>query len=293
MSGLNLKQLEAFVKVADLGSFRGAATALRTTQPNISARIARLEEQLNQTLMVRDAGSVRLTQSGQVLLAKARYVLDARDEFVAAANAPEIFDGTLRLGVTEMIVHSWLSAYLNALRTKFPNVKVDLTVDLSSNLSNALFAHSIDLALQSEPYGQQTSGQLKLGTYELVWVASPNLGVDEAVSTHRAITQHPILTHSRQTSPYKQIKQHFSSESNVYLVPSTSLAACMRMTREGLGVACLPKAMVTEEINEGRLIQLRYPWVPDNLIFDARFHADKAPYYVEQAAALASDIANG
>lgn len=292
MARINIKQLEAFVQVADLTSFRGAAAVLKTTQPNISARIARLEEQLGQTLMERDAGSVRLTQAGTLLLNKARRVLDSLDDFMATAGTPGLFEGTLRLGVTEMIVHCWLGNYLSTLRTQFPNVKVDLTVDLSSNLSAALFNHSIDLALQSGPYAQQASGELQLGSYDMVWVASPELGVAKQVTTPEPLIQHPILTHARQTLPFKQLEQHFSAESDVYLVPSTSLAACMRMTLEGLGIACLPRVMVADEIADGRLMQIRYKWVPENLSFDARFHAEKAPYHLRQAAQLAKDVAS-
>lgn len=56
MAQVSLKQLEAFVAVADLGTFRRAAERLNTTQPNISARIAQLEAQMKVSLMERDAG---------------------------------------------------------------------------------------------------------------------------------------------------------------------------------------------------------------------------------------------
>lgn len=69
---LNLKQIEAFVWVADLGTFRKAAARLHTMQPNISGRIAALETALDTRLMERDAGSVRLTTQGQKLLSYAR-----------------------------------------------------------------------------------------------------------------------------------------------------------------------------------------------------------------------------
>jgi len=289
---INIKQLEAFVQVADLGSFRGAADVLKTTQPNISARITRLEEQLGQALMERDAGSVRLTQAGALLLSKARNVIDSLDDLMATAGATGLFEGTLRLGVTEMIVHSWLSNYLNALRKKFPNLKVDLTVDLSSNLTTALFNQSIDLALQNGPFSQHTSGEIKLGSYAMVWVASPELGLKKRISSLKPIIKHPILTYPKQTLPYKQIEQHLFNEPDAYLVPSTSLAACLRMTLEGLGVACLPHAMVATEIEQGQLMELHYKWVPDALSFDARFHAEKAPYHLHQAAELASEIAS-
>ncbi|MGB1338026.1 MAG: LysR family transcriptional regulator, partial [Planktomarina sp.] len=74
-SQITLKQLEAFAFVVDTGTFRAAAFALGTTQPNISARITALESALNVTLLIRDAGSVRLTADGEKLLVKTREVL--------------------------------------------------------------------------------------------------------------------------------------------------------------------------------------------------------------------------
>jgi DNA-binding transcriptional LysR family regulator len=70
-----LKQLEALIWVADLGSFRKAAAHLNTTQPNISARIAGLEATLGVTLMLRDAGSVQLSDKGAEILQAARRVV--------------------------------------------------------------------------------------------------------------------------------------------------------------------------------------------------------------------------
>ena len=100
---MNIKHLEAFAAVADLGGFRKAAERLGTTQPNISTRIAALEDRLGVTLMERDAGSVRLTPKGVEMLHKAREVLRAFEDFVAAADDGSLFEGVIRLGVTEMM----------------------------------------------------------------------------------------------------------------------------------------------------------------------------------------------
>lgn len=290
LARINIKQLEAFVHVADQSSFRRAATSLNTTQPNISARISALETQIGRKLMERNAGSVRLTPMGAELLAKARRVIDVLDDFMAAADAPGLFEGTLRLGVTEMVVHSWLGEYLIALKGRFPNVMADLTVDLSSNLSDALFNHSIDLALQSGPFNRQTSGSVNLGSYPLIWVASPGLGVGDRILTLKDLIRYPILTHARQTLPFQQLEKHVSGRRDVHLVPSTNISACMRMTLEGFGVACLPHTMVRKEIEQGQLVQLRYLWVPDNLSFSARFHAGQASFHLREAAELAGEI---
>jgi len=109
---LDLRQLEAFVWAADLGSFSKAAERLNTTQPNISIRIRSLESTLKVTLLERDAGSVRTTAQGQVLIAHARQALGAAETMIAAVGNPLLTEGTLRLGVTEMIVHTWLQSLL-------------------------------------------------------------------------------------------------------------------------------------------------------------------------------------
>ena len=97
----NLKQIEAFLWVSDLGSFRKAADRLNTTQPNISSRIAALESVLNVRLMERDAGSVRLTSKGREMLELAREILRTTDNFIEAASQSSLLNGVLRLGVTE------------------------------------------------------------------------------------------------------------------------------------------------------------------------------------------------
>lgn len=293
MAQITVKQLEAFVHVADLASFRRAAEKLNTTQPNISARIAGLEEQLGLKLMDRDAGSVRLTPAGETLLEKARQVLRSMDEFLVAAGDDHLFDGVLRLGVTEMIVHTWLGRFLTALKERFPNIDIDLTVDLSANLSKALFGRSIDLALQSGPFSRQTSGSAELGHLPMIWVAAPGLEYGNAVLSLRQLAAHPILTHAKGTLPYEQLREHIagSSDVTVRLVSSSNLAACLQMTRDGLGVACLPEAMVREDLAQGTLAQLRYLWVPDALGFRARYDADTSPSFVAEAADLARRVA--
>jgi len=292
MTQITLKQLEAFVAVADLGSFRRAADKLHTTQPNISARIAGLEGLLQQRLMRRDAGSITLTPRGETLLTHARAVLSALDDMVAAAGNARLFDGTLRLGVTEMIVHSWLGPYLAALRDRFANVDIALRVDVSKTLSEALHAREIDLALQNGPFQRQASGMVALGRYAMAWVASPDLPLPQRGLTLDDLARQPILTHAAGTLPHDQIKAHIAQARGIRLIPSTNITAALAMTQQRLGVACMPEIMVREEIASGRLIALDYPWRPDDLVFCARYEAETAPHYVAEAARLAGDIAH-
>lgn len=290
---LKLKQLEAFVWVADLGSFRKAADRLNTTQPNISSRIAALESALSVTLMERDAGSVRLTAKGQHLLEHAREVLRATETLIEASDDAALFEGVLRLGVTEMIVHTWLRRFLKVLKDRFPNITVELTVDLSVNLSKELFERSIDLALQSGPFNRQTSGSKDLGAYPWIWVASPELGLrpDRRV-TLSELTSYPLLTHARNTGSYEELCAHFREHRDLSprLVPSSNLAACLHMTIDGMGIAAILAAMVSKELAAGELVRIDYDWVPESLHFFARYNAEKSSRIVAEAAEIAQEV---
>jgi len=77
---MNLKQLEAFVSVADTGSFSRTAKNLYLTQPTISAHISALETELNARLLIRNTKEVRLSEQGKKLYQYARQMLDVERE---------------------------------------------------------------------------------------------------------------------------------------------------------------------------------------------------------------------
>lgn len=291
---LNFKQLEAFVWVADLGSFRRAADRLNTTQPNISARISALEQMLNVKLMDRDAGSVRLTAKGAVLLEEARKVLRSAESFLESADRSSLVEGVLRLGVTEMIVNTWLRDFLKQAKEAFPNLSIELMVDLSANLTPELFSRSIDVTFQSGPFLRQTSGSQELGVYPFAWVASPELGLEANKKLSLDDMQNdPILTHARGTRPFEEIAAHFNngSPNSSTIIPSSSIAPCLHMALDGIGIACLPAAMVHSHVASGRLVALNYPWLPSALEFRACYDAKAAPAVVKKIVQLAQDIA--
>ena len=289
MSQITLKQLEAFVQVAKLESFRKAARALNTTQPNISSRISKLEEQIGQVLLKRNSSSVSPTHYGKQLLEKAQKVLLAVDDLMDTSGTNTLFEGALRVGVTEIIAHSWLGQFLNTFSEAFPNVTLELRVDLSENLTAALADNEIDLALQNGPFKIQSENPIPLGSYAMTWVASPNFKAARTPIRKQDLAKQTILTHSRDTLPFLQLEEHFKAMSgSVHLVPSNSVTACLEMTRQGIGVACLPTAIVKSELDQGTLVELNYEWAPDNLNFEARYNHEFAAHYVKEAANIAA-----
>ena len=73
---MNLKQLEAFVHVAEGGSFSKAAKDLFLTQPTVSAHISSLEKELNVRLFIRNTKEVNLSDDGRELYKYAKQMID-------------------------------------------------------------------------------------------------------------------------------------------------------------------------------------------------------------------------
>ena len=76
---MNLKQIEAFVKVANNRSFSQTAKELYLTQPTISAHISALEEELGVQLFVRTTKGVRVTEEGKKLYLYARQMTELEE----------------------------------------------------------------------------------------------------------------------------------------------------------------------------------------------------------------------
>ncbi len=292
---MNLKQLETFLLVATLGNFRKAAERLFTTQPAVSTRIASLENELGVRLFERSPGSVRLTAKGQELLPYAEKVLRSAENLRERAGDTSSISGVLRLGVSETIVHTLLPLFLARLHEAFPKVAVDLTVDITLNLRNELVARSLDLAFLMGPVSESSIANYHLCTFPLVWAASPKLDLPKRKRLGEAdLVRFPIITYARHTRPFAEVQTRLreAAEDPPRIFASTSLAACLRMTLDGIGIGTLPLHMIEKELAAGSLRKISCTWVPSDLGFTASYPVEPWSPLVEQAALLAQKVAS-
>ncbi|AJY47161.1 LysR family transcriptional regulator [Martelella endophytica] len=138
--------LRTFVAIAESGSFSAAAETVFRTPSAVSMQIKRLEEQLGIQLFVRDARSVRLTESGETLLSYARRMLALSNEAMSRFRRPDM-QGVVRLGATDDIGERILPTILKRFAEAFPGVMVDVTIDNSIGLKKRLNEQRLDLTL--------------------------------------------------------------------------------------------------------------------------------------------------
>jgi DNA-binding transcriptional LysR family regulator len=292
---VDFRNLETFVWVVTLGSFRGTARKLNTTQPAISQRIAQLEAELGVKLIERDKRSVLPTSSGRQLMIYAERIIGLRSEMLAAVRNREAMRGVLRLGVSETIVHTWLSKLIKDVNRYYPNLSLEIEVDISPNLRSRLIAQEIDLAFLIGPLTAPKVENRMLCDYELGFVASPSLGLKPGEMNASDLAAFPIITFSRKTQPYELIRSLFNRPDlpPVRLHASASLATVIHMATEGLGIAVIPTAIVRNEIRSKALTLLRTSINIPKLTFSASWLSSPESLPIELVAQIAVDVAQG
>lgn len=294
MLNITLKQIETFVWLAALKSFRRVGEQMHTTQPNVSSRISSLEKALDLRLFERDAGSVALTDQGRTLLPIAEQMLQGAEALLRASDRTRE-QSVLRLGVAETVAQTWMHGFLKEINRRHPHIVVELTVDITATLQRSLVERNLDLAFLNGPISELSVTNLPLGTVALVWVASPEIArqLPKRV-TAKHLSRFPILTHARNTRPYAEVVDFFKRARTRLDLPvsSSNQAVCLDMAVAGLGIATLPQQIVQPLVKSGKLVVLDCDWKPTPMTFTASYVSMPSRSWVEDAAGLATEVAN-
>jgi DNA-binding transcriptional LysR family regulator len=292
---LDFRSIETFLWVVKLGSFRGAAHRLNTTQPAISQRIAQLEREMGVKLLNRDHRVASPTPSGRQMMVYAEKLIGLRSEMMAEVGDRSAMRGVLRLGVAETIVHTWLPRLIKSVNTTYPNLSLEIEVDITPNLNASLLAQEIELALVLGPPPDAGVRHRVLCDYPVGFFASPSLSLGNGKLALHELAKFPIITFPSKTRPYEMVRALFNRPElpPIRLHASASLATVLHMAIEGLGIAVIPAAIVESELESGRLKQLDTDVTIPPLTFSAAWLSSPEIVAVERVAEIAAGIAQG
>ncbi|MCW5220870.1 LysR family transcriptional regulator [Verminephrobacter aporrectodeae subsp. tuberculatae] len=261
---MNIRFLETLVTLAQLKSFRATARALHATPAAISLRIRSLEEGLGTELVDRSGREFRLTPNGEYLLGHAKAVVAAARSMRAAAHKENPVQGRLRLGVIETVVHSWLSRFVGLLSAQYPQVEIELMVDTSSVLQKRLLSDELDLVVRVEGIDRPQIVSTALAICPVQWIAHRDLLPPRPQQLARQVLQHPILSFARATVPQRALEEVVAQLAGREGVPvaqtritcSPSVAAIVRLVRDGYGIAAIPGLFVSDYLDRGEFVEL-------------------------------------
>src|SRR5438876_8975407 len=145
---MDLKQLEYFVRVAELGSFTRAAVELDVAQPALSRQVRLLEVELRQTLLLRNGRGAVPTEAGKVLLEHGRGILHqvqrAKEDLGRLCGG---LSGRVALGLPSSVARVLAVPLTRAFRDAMPEAKLSISEALSVGLQEGLTNGRLDIAV--------------------------------------------------------------------------------------------------------------------------------------------------
>ena len=171
---MNLKQLEAFVQVAEGGSFSKAAKQLFLTQPTISAHISSLEKELNARLFVRNTKEVKLSDDGKELYRYARQMIDLQKKIEERFETGKSESKHLiTIAASTIPAQYLLPEILMKFNERYPKEQVKLLETDSSQVVTKIIDHMVDVGFTGTVLEKKHCKYIPFYKDELV-VITPN-----------------------------------------------------------------------------------------------------------------------
>src|SRR6267143_924080 len=257
---MDIRQLKAFVAIAESGTFTAGAARVHVTQAAISMQIRQLETETGAKLFIRAPRRVILTEAGEKLLERAYVILrehDAALEELAALTGAH--RGRLRIGsASAMVSADPLPQILRELRKSHPGVETSVASGTSESLVRQVLAGELDAAFVSLPVEARGVQTEILSEDSLVAIASPRhtLAKQKVVSAY-ALAGEKLILGERGGNTRRLIDQFFAHAGVTLKVAMelSRLAAIKRMVEEEMGVGIVPLQSVHDEVEKGKLVR--------------------------------------
>ncbi len=257
---MEIRQLRAFVAIAESGTFTAGALRVHVTQAAISMQIRQLETEIGAKVFVRAPRHVILTEAGEQLLRRARHILRehdaALDEIAELAGAER---GRLRIGsASAMVLSEQLPAILKELRKQHPAAEISVTSGTSEVLVDQILGGEVDVAFVSLPVDVRGIKTERLSQDQLVAIASPRhkLAKQRTISAYTLAGERLIL--GERGGNTRRLIDQFFAQAGASLHVAMELSrqqAIKRMVEEDMGVGIVPLQSVKEEVEKGKLIR--------------------------------------
>lgn len=265
---MNLKQLEAFVSVAEEGSFSKAAKALFLTQPTVSAHISSLETELGVRLFIRNTKEVNLSEDGQTLYGYAKQMI------VVEKKIEAVFDRTrkesshcIHIAASSVPSQYLLPQILACFSEKYPKEQFKIMETDSAKVVEQVVNGNVDIGFTGTVLEKKYCQYIPFYQDELV-VITPNserfrklheIDGEGACPEKEWIKSEPLILREEGSGTRKEaekiLRRMGVNIDNLNIVASMeNQETIKRSVSRGVGVSIISRLAAEEEINDGKVL---------------------------------------
>ncbi len=266
---MNLKQLEAFVQVAEGGSFSKAAKELFLTQPTISSHISSLERELNARLFVRNTKEVSLSEDGIKLYKYAKQMLDLQREIEVTFGMDEEGEShAVTIAASTIPAQYLLPEVLTRFSERYPQEQIRIQETDSSKVVMQIVDHRVDIGFTGTVLEKKHCKYIPFYKDELV-IITPNTpkyqelaqGNKEDISWIKK--EHVIMREEGSGTRKEaelQLKGAGVKFAGLDIIASIEdQETIKRSGRQGMGISVLSKLATADEVANGEILAFPIP----------------------------------
>ncbi|KWV57634.1 LysR family transcriptional regulator [Bradyrhizobium macuxiense] len=228
MINLDIDLLRTLVAVEQHGTYAAAAEAVLRTQSAVTQQMQRLEQMLGMPLFEQRGRGKTFTRQGEMLARYARQILVINDEAVRAMTGKQL-EGTVRIGSPLDVADSLLPTILTHVARSLPSIKMEIRVDRSPFLMDALHAGDIDLTVSTR-FDQTLEGMVVRRT-PTVWLCSADYVHDPEQPVPLVLADEPSIFRRVALNALEQSRVAWRAN---YVAPN--LVGIKAGLRAGLGI---------------------------------------------------------
>lgn len=263
---INFIGLEAFLSIAEHGSFRRAAASLNLSETALSHRMRRLEEDLGLKLLARTTRHVSLTPAGIELLPKARQlVMGIANAFDELRQQGKSGQERLSIGCLPTIAVHYLPPLLVALREKFPNLAIRIFDNSKMEIAERVRNGEAEIGISIVAADRVDLEITPLMKEPFVLVCPKNHPLTrQKYLNWSALRGQPLVRVSEQTGNRQLIDDALGArrEGMMWQYEVQRVVSAIGLVRAGLGLAIIPKLAVSEQdAGEITALPLRNPGI--------------------------------
>ena len=260
---MDLRQLEAFVAVATLGSFKAAANRLSLTQPAISARICSLEFEIGEELFRRNVRPVGLSDRAKRMLPYAEQMLELSQHI-----RPSTFGGVrssverLRVGANSSLVNNWLSPLSWRLREVMPNITIEYEVGASHRLKDRMRSGELDACIMHAPTDMPGIRRQHLYDMHGIWAAKPEV-VPEGYLSIEELARRKLITFGSEAPSFLIFEAELRTKGLWPLVHFSTnyVDIIINHIKNADFIGMLLKESISSELENGSLVEVKTDFV--------------------------------
>lgn len=256
---MEIRQLKAFLAIAEAKTFTAGARRVNVTQAAISMQIRQLEDEVGLQLFTRTPRRVILTEAGEYLLERARKILREHDSALAEiAEVAGAEYGRLRIGTASgTFAMSQLPSILHRLKEKFPRSELTVSSGTSHRLVDQMMHGELDSAFVSLPVDNSNITTESIFSDEIVAIAHPRhpLAKEKYISA-AALAGESLILGERGGNTRRMIDEFFAAANvrpNITMELSRQEAINL-MVENNLGVGMAGAKSVAREKRDGKLV---------------------------------------